>query len=83
MLICMRTTLNIDDALMRKVKRLASRQGKTMTQVVQEALRKEVTGERPSHGRFRLEWVTVSGRLLPGVDLSDRESLLDAMEGRS
>jgi len=30
----------------------------------------------------RLKWVIVSGRLQSGVDIEDRDSLLDRMEGR-
>jgi hypothetical protein len=83
MLIFMRTTFNIDDALMRRVKEIAAETGRTITQVIEEVLRREVVGERPGGKRFRLKWVTVSGRLRPGVDLSDRDSLLERMEGRS
>jgi len=82
MLICMRTTLNIDDGLMRKARRRAAQTGRTLTEIVEEALRHELAGERPSGRRFRLKWTPVSGRLLPGVVLSDRDSLIDAMEGR-
>lgn len=83
MLICMRTTLNIEDALMKRVKRIAAESGRTITQVIEDVLRREVAGERPSRKRFRLKWVTVSGQLLPGVDLADRDALIERMEGRS
>jgi hypothetical protein len=79
----MRTTLNIDDALMERVRRIASETGRTITQVIEDVLRREVAGEKPKRKRFRLKWVTVSGRLQPGVDLADRDSLIERMEGRS
>ena len=83
MLICMRTTLNIDDSLMKRVKQIAAESGKTITEVIEEILRREVSGDRPRRKRFKLNWVTVSGKLRPGVDLSDRDALIELMEGRS
>lgn len=81
MFICMRTTLNLDDELMRTLKRRAAETGRTMTEMIEEALREMLA--RPSQGREEREfrWVTVKGKVRPGVDLSDRDSLLDAMEG--
>ena len=83
MLICMRTTLNIDDHLMAKVKQIARSSGITITQVVENALRKEIAGEPPDRKQFEFPWITVSGRILPGVDLSDRDSLHEVMERKS
>ena len=80
MFICMRTTLNIDDGLMRKIKDIAKSSGRTMTQVIEQALRKELAGEAPHPVHFDLQWITVSGRIRPGVDLSDRDSLIEVME---
>lgn len=78
----MRTTLNIDDELLKRVKKKAAVTGKTMTQIVEEALLKEVAGVAEKPGRFKLDWVTVEGPPAPGVDLSDRDSLYDTMEHR-
>lgn len=78
----MRTTLNIDDALMKRVRSIAAAQGKTITQVIEEALRRELSGQKPEQRAFSLSWVTVSGRLRPGVDLSDRDALYEKMEER-
>ena len=79
----MRTTLNIDDELMKRVKGIATASGRTVTEVIEEILRREVAGERYARKRFRLKWNTVSGRLQPGVDLADRDALIERMEGRS
>ncbi len=76
----MRTTLNIADDLMKKVKKRASESGTTITEVVEEALRAAVAGQPPRATRFSLVWHPVSGRTLPGIDLSDRDSLYQAME---
>jgi hypothetical protein len=80
MLICMRTTLNIDDELMLRVKKLAAESGKTITEIVQDALMKATVGEIPKKSQFTLNWRTVCGRVRPGVDLADRDSLYEVME---
>ena len=79
MFICMRTTLNLDDALMRAAKQEAAARGVTLTRIIEEALRAELT-PRPARGGFRLEFPVVSGRRPPQVDISDRDALYDAME---
>ncbi len=76
----MRTTLNIQDDLMKRVKKHASETGSTITEVVEEALRAAVAGQAPRRERYTLTWKPVAGRTLPGIDLSDRDSLYDAME---
>jgi hypothetical protein len=78
----MRTTLDIDDHVLRSAKQLAAREGKTLTRIVEEALRERVrTTRRPVQG-FRLELLTKKGRLIPGVNLADRDALYERMEGR-
>lgn len=84
MLFCMRTTLDIDDKLMRGVKRRAAETGQTITRVIENALREAFTRQKASRGRpYKLRWVTARGRLRPGVDLTDRDSLYERMDGRS
>ena len=84
MLVCMRTTLNLDDSIVRALKREALSSGRTMTEVIESSLRetlfrKKAAAQKP----FRLAMVTIKGSVNPGVDLTDRDNLLDAMEGRS
>ncbi|OHD68630.1 MAG: hypothetical protein A2177_15195 [Spirochaetes bacterium RBG_13_68_11] len=76
----MRTTLNIQDELMKRVKQRASETGATITQVVEEALRAAVAGQAPRGERYVLRWKPVAGPALPGIDLADRDSLYEAME---
>ena len=78
----MRTTLNIDDGLMRRVRQIAAERNQTLTQVIEEILRQAVSGQRLSQQQFKLNWITVAGRIQPGVDLSDRDALLEVMEDR-
>jgi hypothetical protein len=75
----MKTTLNIDDTIMAELKREAARQGRTMSELVESALRLMLRAQRkrgkiPALPRFR------SGGAL--VDVADREALYQAMEGR-
>lgn len=83
MLICMRTTLNLDDELMKQVKRKAAEAGRTMTEVIEASLRESLHQTRKRGSDYRLNMVTVKGVKRPGVDLTDRDSLFEAMEGRS
>jgi len=78
----MRTTLDIDDDVLRRAKKLAAEEGKTLTRIVEEALR-ERTAPKPRTGkRFRLRLLTKKGKLVPGTDLADRDALYERMEGR-
>lgn len=78
----MRTTLNIDDDLMARVKDTAARTGRTVTALVEDALTKEVTGDHVAGANFTLRWTPVKGPAASGVDLSDRDSLYEKMESR-
>jgi hypothetical protein len=74
-----KTTLNIDDAVMERLKREAARQRRTMSELVESALRllfqmRKQRPELPPLPSFS------SGGTL--VDVADREALYGAMEGR-
>jgi plasmid stability protein len=73
----MKTTLNIDDGVMRRLKREAARQGKTMSELVETALRLLLQAKPGSVPLPPLPTFH-GGREL--VDLADREALYDAME---
>ena len=79
MLICMRTTLNIDDSVMRRLKQEAARRGTTMSELVESAIRLLL---RRQPARIELPPLPAfhGGDTL--VDIADRDALYDAMEGR-
>jgi len=77
----MRTTLDINDALFVRAKKKAADEGVSLRAIVENALRNYLAGGPPRR-RYRLCWTPEKGRLLPGIDLADRNSLFDAMEGR-
>jgi hypothetical protein len=79
----MRTTLDLDDGLLRAAKKRAAEQGTTLTRVIEDALRQTLTRSGRAAGEgFRLRLVTKRGRPRPGVDLDDRDALYERMEGR-
>jgi len=81
--LCMRTTLDIDDTVLRLAKKLAAEEGKTLTRIVEEALRDRLAPRPRNAKRFKLRLLTKKGRLIPGTNLADRDALYERMEGRS
>ena len=78
----MRTTLDLDDEILAAAKRRAAESGGTLTAFVERALAAALA-PRPRSGRpYKLRWKAHLGRLVSGVDIADRDSLLDIMEGR-
>ena len=75
----MKTTLNIDDTVMARLKREAARQGRTMSELVETALRNLFRSRRNSAELEPLPTCRSGGAL---VDIADREQLYQAMEGR-
>lgn len=78
----MRTTLDIDGKILSAARRRAAAEGKTLTAFVETALAAALA-PRPVTGKaYRLRWKTHAGKLLPGIDLADRDSLFEVMEDR-
>jgi len=77
----MRTTIRIDEQLLEEAKREAIRQKKSLTAIIEDALRASLARQRKASRRAPVQLVTCSGQgLLPGVDLDDSAALLDLME---
>ena len=80
----MRTTLNIDEALLADFKQIAARSHHSLSSVIQDALR-EALAARAERGAQTVVVLPVfrgGGGVLPGVDLDDNAALLDFMERR-
>ena len=77
----MRTTIRLDDELMREAKVRAAQQGITLTQLIDESLRERLsTRPRPTKGRaFRLRSYGKGGTR-PGIDLNDNRAVRDLMD---
>ena len=77
----MRTTIRLDEQLLTEVKQLAVETGRTLTAVVEDALRETLTRRQQMAKRSYVRLTTVGGQgLMPGVDLDSSTSLLDLME---
>lgn len=77
----MRTTVRLPDDLMRAAKRRASQTGRTLTQLLEDCLRSELSQARAAR-RVSEPLPTYSGGgVRPGVDLSDGSALEDVMGG--
>lgn len=77
----MRTTIRLDDDLLAEVKLLAARSGKTLTSVIEDALRETLSRQKQMGERKPVRLTTVSGQgLQPGIDLDDSAGLLSIME---
>jgi Arc/MetJ family transcription regulator len=75
----MKTTLNIDDTVMAELKREAARQGRTMSEMVETALRLLLRSPRKRENPPALPTFSSGGAL---VDIADRDALYQAIEGR-
>jgi len=72
----MKTTLNISDVVMKQLKQESVRQGKTMSELVEMALRGLLQQHRQTSGLPPLPSFESGGTL---VDLANRDSLYDVM----
>ena len=81
--ICMRTTLEFDDRLIRQAKKRAADEGEPLTRLIEKALRAYLQPAQSAVKPFRLRLLTKRGRAVPGVDWDDRDSLYERMEGRA
>ena len=75
----MKTTLNINDKVMADLKREAARQGRTMSELVESALRLLLRSQRKRQKIAPLPTFHSGGAR---VDIADRDALYQAMEGR-
>lgn len=79
----MRTTVTIPDDLLRRAKQVAAERSCTLSDVVREALQKVFAQPRPAGRQGPTRLTTFRGHgVLPGIDLDNSATLLDAMEGR-
>ncbi len=81
--ICMKTTLEFDERLIRQAKKRAADDGESLTKLIHRALKAYLQPTKRTGAAFRLNVLTKKGRALPGVDWDDRDSLYERMDGRS
>jgi predicted transcriptional regulator len=77
----MRTTIRLDERLLTEAKIYAAESGRTLTAVLEDALRESLAHRRERGARAPVQLETVKGDgVRQGVDLDDSASLLDLME---
>jgi hypothetical protein len=78
----MRTTIRLPDDLLREAKRRAAETDRTLTSLIEDALRAALQGKPEKGEPIKPVRLTTYGQdgTLPGVDLDDSAALLDRME---
>ena len=76
----MKTTLNLNDQVLRQAKGQAAQDGITLTKFVEDALRDKLMAPHRRPPAFRLRMRTVRGYAPPSVDISDRDALYDVID---
>jgi len=78
----MRTTVRLDPDLLAEAKKTAAIRGKTLTAVIEDALRESLGRRSEFKKRAKVKLPTFRGKgTQPGVDIDNSAALLDLMEG--
>jgi hypothetical protein len=78
----MRTTLDIDDPILKELKRLQHREGKALGRLVSDLLAESLSRRRDGQSKQAVfSWIAqpMGARVDPG----DRDALLDVMDGEA
>lgn len=78
----MKTTLNLDDGILRSAKVRAAQTGETLARLIENALRDHLACSPAMHSDFRLQLLVKCGQPVPGVMVDDRDALYEKMERR-
>lgn len=77
----MRTTVRINDSLLKAAKREAARRGQTLSSLIEQGLRHVLAQPPPVLRRVELPVCRAGGGTLPGIGLNDTSALMDVMDG--
>lgn len=69
----MRTTVDIDDPILREVKAIHEKEGRSMGAIISELLAEALVKRRPSRTKPPFRWTSRPMKAL--VDISDKEAL--------
>ena len=79
----MRTTIRLENHLIKQLKQLAHETHRTMTSIIEDAVREVIASRKKRPLKKVVDLPTSHGQgLQPGVDLDHNAGLLDLMEGR-
>lgn len=77
----MRTTINLDDELLKQAKLAAQRSGTTLTALIEDAVRERLARQTSAPATEPVRLPTVGGRgPRPGVDLDDSTGLRELLD---
>ncbi len=76
----MRTTITIDDQVYRDAKALAAKSSRSVSELIEDAVRTALRSGAAPIGEVDPLPTFGRGGTVPGVDLTDRSSLLEAMD---
>ena len=76
----MKTTIDLDDELLRQAKQRAAAAGVPLRVYIEDALRARILPRTRGRTKFTLELPIVDGKRAPAVDIADRNALYDLME---
>ena len=80
----MRTTIRLDENILKKAKQTAVERNISLTKLIEEALREKLYRRPVSSTTQKVRLPTFQGRgLQPGVDLNDMKALIDLMNEQS
>jgi hypothetical protein len=74
----MRTTIDIDDPILREVKAIHEREGRSMGAVVSELLAEALVSRRPGRAKRSFRWTSRPMKAL--VDLGDKDAVYEALD---
>lgn len=74
----MRTTIDIDDPILKKLKALQARDGRSLGRLVSDLLAQALAGEVKEAAPQYFAWVASAGPLL--IDLADKDAVAEALE---
>jgi hypothetical protein len=79
----MRTTIDIDDPILKDLKRLQKREGKSLGRLVSDLLA-QALAETPASCRLSAPTFHWNSKPMQAkIDLADKQALLDAMDDRA
>lgn len=76
----MRTTIDIDDPILKDLKRLQRREGKSLGRLVSDLLAQSLANQGTDESSFGPDFNWIARPMNARVDLRDKHALLDAMD---
>jgi hypothetical protein len=76
----MKTTLDLNDALLTRAKTLAAQQRTSLTRLIEEGLQMRLRAQQMPAKRVRLPVYRGKGGLAPGLDGLNNKAMLDAAD---